>query len=193
MTQALDRRSLELPASVVDPLRDSLDCDIRAQPYGSVNYGTVALLRPLQGRTMPPRQTHRPISPGHVLVRNPLVGHGQMPIQQPLRDRLQLRRRRWSGRRSGTRRTPHGACPNADRATLPVTHESLLQIPGVPRRYQEEPARRSEYEAGRGCRAGTAGPWPSATYRSAPPPRFGHAGSDPTYVRRHRRAARAAR
>jgi hypothetical protein len=29
-------------------------------------------------------------APGDVLVRQPLFGHGQMPVQQPLGDRLQL-------------------------------------------------------------------------------------------------------
>jgi hypothetical protein len=29
-------------------------------------------------------------APGHVLMRQPFFGHGQMPVQQPLGDRLQL-------------------------------------------------------------------------------------------------------
>jgi hypothetical protein len=29
-------------------------------------------------------------APGHVLMRQPLLGHGQMPVKQPAGDRLQL-------------------------------------------------------------------------------------------------------
>ena len=62
-------------------------------------------------------------APGHVLMRHPFLGHGQMPVKQPLGHRLQLGEQVMVGMAIRHGQNSSGACRKGRQSHPAVTHE----------------------------------------------------------------------